>query len=488
MGGVFRPYLLLFEIRFGFMKKFILILSAILVLSCTFSVVPAFSADSDFVIEDGVLLSYNGKDTTVTIPSSVNVIADKVFSGNTAIKTVALHSNLYSIGNEAFKDCTSLEKVSGADNVNYVGALAFANTKFLTKSTDEFCTLGSVLISYNGKSQKVILPDSVKTISAYAFLRNKTIASFVSGSNLCSIGEGAFYECTALSELEVSENLTFVGADAFKSTKWLSSQSDYVTIGDGLLIAYKGTSTVVNIPLSVKSISPNAFYANKKITSVNLSSSVYSIGSRAFMDCSNLSQVNFNNGLVMIDDEAFAKCVKLNKITTGSNLSLIGEGAFMNCAGLESVSLCGNNLNIGYGAFAYCTSLNTVMMSKDIASVTECAFAKDSSLEYVTIPPQIISVNKNSFDGCDKLTVVCEADSFAYNALSDSFSVSHKIGDADTDGSVTVIDATAVQMHLANKKTLSQKGFAHSDVDYDGTVSVLDATNIQQIIAGLIKK
>ncbi len=468
------------------MKKFILILSVILALTCIISAIPVFSADSDFVVQDGVLLSYNGKDTTVSVPSSVNVISDKAFCGNTAIKSVTLHNKVYSIGDEAFRGCTALETVTGGGNVNYVGAFAFMDTKYLTQSTDEFLVLGGALVSYNGNSQKVTLPDGVKTISAYAFLRDDTITSFIGGSNLTSIGEGAFYECSKLSEVEVTENLVYVGAEAFTSTKWLSSQSGFVTIGDGLLISYKGTATVVNIPSSVKSISPNAFYSNKKITSVNFSSSVYSVGARAFMDCSNLCEVNFNNGLVMIDDEAFAKCLKLNDIKTVPTLSHIGKGAFMNCQGLNAVFLTGNNLTIDYGAFAYCTSLKTAMLSKEVASIGEYAFSKNPTLEYVTIPPQIISLSKNSFDDCTKLTVICEQESFADNALNASVSVSYNVGDADMDTELSVLDATAIQLHLANVKVLELNAYVHADADYDATVSVLDATEIQKIIAGLV--
>lgn len=59
------------------------------------------------------------------------------------------------------------------------------------------------------------------------------------------------------------------------------------------------------------------------------------------------------------------------------------------------------------------------------------------------------------------------------------------IGDADGDSSVSVLDATAIQMHIAQLSELSDDGYELSDVDLDGEVSVLDATAIQMFIAQL---
>ena len=61
-------------------------------------------------------------------------------------------------------------------------------------------------------------------------------------------------------------------------------------------------------------------------------------------------------------------------------------------------------------------------------------------------------------------------------------------GDADTDGEVSILDATAIQLYNASLTELSALGLAAADVDDDGDVSVIDATEIQMYIAGLIEK
>lgn len=58
------------------------------------------------------------------------------------------------------------------------------------------------------------------------------------------------------------------------------------------------------------------------------------------------------------------------------------------------------------------------------------------------------------------------------------------LGDVDGDGEVTIIDATAIQRHLASIPTASYNEKA-ADADGDGSVTILDATAIQLHLAQL---
>ena len=59
------------------------------------------------------------------------------------------------------------------------------------------------------------------------------------------------------------------------------------------------------------------------------------------------------------------------------------------------------------------------------------------------------------------------------------------LGDADRDGSVTVLDATFIQKVKASLIEEFQIDTYAADVDKDGSVSVLDATRIQKYKAGI---
>lgn len=64
--------------------------------------------------------------------------------------------------------------------------------------------------------------------------------------------------------------------------------------------------------------------------------------------------------------------------------------------------------------------------------------------------------------------------------------VKFEIGDVDSDGVVSIMDATAIAFHMAQIKTLSSKRLEFADVDKDGVVSIMDATAIQMHIAQII--
>ena len=61
-------------------------------------------------------------------------------------------------------------------------------------------------------------------------------------------------------------------------------------------------------------------------------------------------------------------------------------------------------------------------------------------------------------------------------------------GDADMDGQVSIMDATAVQLHIAEIEKLTDLAALAADADKDGEITILDATEIQLYIAGLIEK
>lgn len=61
-----------------------------------------------------------------------------------------------------------------------------------------------------------------------------------------------------------------------------------------------------------------------------------------------------------------------------------------------------------------------------------------------------------------------------------------KYGDADNDYDITIMDATAIQLHLANINMLYSDRKEAADVDGDSNVSIMDATTIQMYLAGLI--
>ena len=60
------------------------------------------------------------------------------------------------------------------------------------------------------------------------------------------------------------------------------------------------------------------------------------------------------------------------------------------------------------------------------------------------------------------------------------------LGDVDGDGDISIMDATAIQLHIAKVSELTDDELSRADTDKDGEISILDATAIQLYIAKLI--
>ena len=58
----------------------------------------------DFIVEDGILISYKGKSKDVIIPDGIVRIGDSAFSRK-AITSVTMPDSVESIGFGAFSDC-----------------------------------------------------------------------------------------------------------------------------------------------------------------------------------------------------------------------------------------------------------------------------------------------------------------------------------------------------------------------------------------------
>lgn len=83
---------------------------------------------ADFVVVGGgVLLSYNGADSTVIIPKNVRAIAGGAFEG-TSITAVTIGGHVEEVGDSAFAGCERLSQVAIADKVTHLGAAVFADT------------------------------------------------------------------------------------------------------------------------------------------------------------------------------------------------------------------------------------------------------------------------------------------------------------------------------------------------------------------------
>lgn len=236
---------------------------------------------SGLVYLDGqhrIIIGFQGSSASITIDSSVTVIADGAFADSTSLTTVTLASGcrVSSIPARAFYGCTSLSTV----NFN--------------------------------------------------------------GSAIVSIGDSAFEGCTSLESITLPATVASVGGHAFSGCSDLAevSLSGVTTLGE-YAFANSGLTSVDLTGVSLSVIPANAFAGCAALTSVVLPEITSQIGDSAFENCTLLTTVTVNapdgSRVEAIGENAFAGCIALRTVIIFSGdingeFTTIGAGAFDNCA------------------------------------------------------------------------------------------------------------------------------------------------------------
>ena len=276
---------------------------------------------NDFVIENGVLIKYQGPGGDVVIPDGVTRIDDMAFTGCTSLTSVVIPEGVTSIGWTAFWRCSSLASVVIPKGVTSIGGMAFSDCTSLTS---------------------VVIPDSVRSIGDSAFSCCTSITSVVIPDSVTSIGDSAFYGCFSLAGVVIPESVTEIGDRAFFRCEKLADENGFVIIRN-VLYSYQGSKTDVVIPDGVKSISSCAFSEilifiggsdvsrRTNLTSVVIPESVTSIGDEAFSHCKSLTGVVIPESVTSIGDEAFSYCKSLTGVVIPEGVKIIGKKAFAEC-------------------------------------------------------------------------------------------------------------------------------------------------------------
>ena len=220
-----------------------------------------------------------------------------------------------------------------------IGSFAFSNFDYIEKTAEELEiddreTSKQWFIGDNTIT-KVVLPEGVEKINAYAFANLTALEEVVLPSTLTAIEYGAFYNCTSL------KKITFSG------------ENNVIIINQH---AFEGCDLEGTIDLSAACvISDYAFAGNRDLTGIVT-----------------------GNALLSISQYTFAGCRSLKDVTITSKLVKYGAYAFTGCESLESFEV--NALVLPEGMFYECENLKTVTIGPDVNEIGEFAF-RDTAVE-----------------------------------------------------------------------------------------------------------
>ena len=255
-----------------------------------------------------------------------------------------------------------------------------------------------------GPAGSLNIPDStngypITGISSNAFVYCNPTSVTIPAS-ITNIGEGAFAECTSLTNISVDAgNPGYVGVGGVLFNQSMTVLMQYPTglaaagyvipggitrIGAHAFDGY-GSLTSVTIPNSVTSIGEGAFFSCYGLTNAVIPDEVTNIGNFAFFQ-TGLGNVTVPNGVTSIGKEVFAACSSLTNVLLGNATTSIGIAAFSGCASLTSVTIPGSVTNLDAWAFENCTSLTNVYFFGNAPTADSSAFSGDDSATAYYLP------------------------------------------------------------------------------------------------------
>lgn len=316
----------------------------------------------------------------------VTCIGESSFSNNSIIRTVTIPNSVLEIETNAFVNCSNLIKVSLPESMHYINDCAFMGTGIT----------------------EIVLPKNLTTIEQGLFCNCKSLKNIAIPSSVECIENMAFYNCENLESVILSPNITYLGPDCFKGTKWFDNQPEGIVYVENSCLGFNGDAPEGEIIIKegTKSLAAAAFLNCEKITKIILPDEIVNIGERTFCGCTNLKSIQLPASLEEIEYRAFKDCVQLQNIEIPHNVIEIEYETFKNCSSLKSVTLPQSLQNIGTYCFAWCDSLTNVDIPNNLKSIPDYLFFNCLQLKRVTLGEKVETIGFRAFSGCNSLSEV----------------------------------------------------------------------------------
>ncbi len=371
------------------------------------------------------------------------------------------------------------------------------NTCYYTLNNDEFTFSSSddtVVRIDNDKAVAVGVGNATITATSdFATITAQVeVVEFCAGASR-QCGDNVFWDYK-------DGTMTFSGTGEMYDYNTQEDEKYNIIVDAPYTDAFKNVKKVV-VNEGITKVGMRAFAFFEELETVELPSTLQAIGREAFYECYMLKTVTMQEGIKEIPFGCFDTCFSLKSITLPQSVETIGNNAFLYCSGLEYIELPQNISYIAGGAFFGCQGLKEITIPATINKIESGTFNQCKSLKKLTIlNPDIKFGVPDMFSTiADTLTIYgynnstaqkhCGANSIAFVSLGDApDSLETILGDVNLDGVVSVLDATALQMHLAQITTLDSVALSAADTNRDGSVNILDATYIQLFVAQIIPK
>lgn len=244
--------------------------------------------------------------------STLRLIGDSAFYCDSKLETVKWNDkcDLKIIDNYAFYKCSSLNHFIMPNSTLSVGKYAFRYDAGLTAI--QLSTSLSIIYDYAfgecGFSQ-LILPESLKSMQAGAFINNSNLADITIPKKTEGIGAGAFENCSALESVtfKTHETKLTVDKNAFNHCAVLSKVNiDY--LDDWAHINFQ------NAAANPASTAHRLYLNGEELIDVELPVGTKYIGNNVFNGCSDIRTLKIPATVEHVNDNIIAGCSSLTDV------------------------------------------------------------------------------------------------------------------------------------------------------------------------------
>jgi hypothetical protein len=300
---------------------------------------------SNYQLKDGILFNAGG-DKLIYWPAAKTYDATEL-------------SSVTMLGGMAFESCTTLPK-----NFTIPDAWTSIDDGERNTTTSKmygaFSNSNIVTLTLGDNSQITRIPN-------FCFYNCVALTNVTLKDNLQQMGDYAFGYCKALTAVNMPSNITSIGAYAFYHTDVLSQKitfpSSLTSLGESAYY-YSGITSVDFSKTSLTNVPENCF-ADSKITSITWASSITEIMPTAFADCIVLGDVNIPGTVTHIYKQAFSGHAR--GVTLNEGLKYIGVEAF-NANKLKTITIPTTVTEIDCGAFRD-NKLTTFNVPKNVSYI-----------------------------------------------------------------------------------------------------------------------
>lgn len=439
----------------------------------------------------------------ITIPDSVMIIGDMAFYNCSKATDISLGSAVREIGSSAFYNCTQITELTIPESVKNIGNSAFYNAYLLSEIhmnaihcndlggsgnqvfyragyTNKNLSVtfgdnveyipGNLFYSTSSSSSKpyivqVTAPKGKHEIGGYAFAFLSTFDQY-DFSMTTGIGPYAFFENTALTEAEFSDELQFIEERAFYNCTALSAidtKNGASIIGD---YAFYGCSQAASIRVgdSVRELGAYTFGSCTAVQKIYIGRNLVGIGERPFNYCTGVTELEYNavrmtdlsyenskqmfyrlgyssgsvrvvfgdnveyipaylfynsssngNRIVSVDlgnhaesigTYAFYNSDQLTEVTGGTAVTRVGDSGFRDCGSIKAMTGLEKLENIENYAFQSCSALTSFRFSENLAEIGDYAFSGCSALQEINLGDNVRSIGIYGFSNCSGATTL----------------------------------------------------------------------------------